>query len=105
MEEQRHGDAGDANSEAKAKAPLSADNDTSATGDADDAKVTALDDGLKYTLTAAQALQLFADAHRKVPSLRSIQRYCVEGTLRALKITTTYGQEWLINDASLNAFI
>ena len=79
--------------------------DTAATSVAGDAKVTALDDGLKYTLTALEAIERFAMAHRRPPSLRSIQRYCDEGTIRGTKIRTTFGQEWLINDESLMTYI
>ena len=66
--------------------------DTAATSVAGDAKVTALDDGLKYTLTALEAIERFAMARRRPPSLRSIQRYCDEGTIRGTKIRTTFGQ-------------
>lgn len=67
--------------------------------------VTALADDLKYTLTAGQALEQFATARRKVPSLRTIQRYCIEGRVAAQKIRTTYGSEWLINENSLTHLI
>ena len=79
--------------------------DPAATSVAGDAKVTALDDGLKYTLTALEAIERFAKARRRPPSLRSIQRYCDEGTIRGTKIRTTYGQEWLINEESLMTYI
>ena len=72
---------------------------------ASDAKVTALDDELKYTLTALEAIERFAKARRRPPSLRSIQRYCDEGTIRGTKIRTTFGQEWLINEQSLTTYI
>lgn len=69
------------------------------------AAVTALADDLAYTLTAGQALEMFALAKRKVPSLRTIQRYCIEGHLTAQKIRTTFGSEWLINEGSLAKLI
>ena len=78
---------------------------TSATSVAGDAKVAALDDGLRYTLTALEAIERFTKARRRPPSLRSIQRYCDEGTIRGTKIRTTYGQEWLINEESLMTYI
>src|SRR5690242_20403990 len=80
-------------------------NDTNAIGDAGDVKVTALDDGLKFTLTALEAIERFTKAGRKPPSLRSMQRYCDEGTIRGTKIKTTFGQEWLINEESLAKYI
>ncbi|MEQ1718767.1 MAG: hypothetical protein ABL907_22735, partial [Hyphomicrobium sp.] len=60
---------------------------------------------LRYTLTVGQALEYFAAAHRKVPSARTIQRYCIEGQVAAQKIRTTYGSEWLINESSLARLI
>ncbi|MEQ1695754.1 MAG: hypothetical protein ABL901_07925 [Hyphomicrobiaceae bacterium] len=78
---------------------------TSAIGDAGAATVTALADDLNYTLTVGQALEAFAVAHRKVPSPRSMQRYCIDGRIAAQKIRTTYGSEWLINSGSLNRLI
>jgi len=102
MDERRQdGDAGDATLN---KTSNSA-NDTNANGDAGDAKVAALDDGLKYTLTALEAIERFTTAKRKAPSLRSIQRYCDEGTILGTKIKTIYGQEWLINEQSLKKYI
>ncbi len=76
-----------------------------AVSDAGTATVAALADDLEYTLTAGQALGRFAAAHRKVPSLRTMQRYCIEGRVAAQKIRTTYGSEWLINEASLARLI
>jgi hypothetical protein len=102
MDDVRHdGDAGVASPN---QASNSA-NDTNANGVASDAKVTALDDGLKYTLTALEAMERFIKAGRKAPSLRSMQRYCDEGTIRGTKIKTTFGQEWLINEESLTKYI
>jgi len=98
MDEQRQDSvAGDANIN---PASISA-SDAAATGVASDAKVAALEDGLKYTLTALEAIERFGKARRRQPSLRSIQRYCDEGTIRGTKIKTTFGQEWLINEESL----
>src|SRR6476661_9041355 len=102
MDEQRYdSDAGVANVN---QVSISA-NVTTATGVAGDAKVTALDDGLKYTLTALEAIERFSKACRRPPSLRSIQRYCDEGTIRGTKIKTTFGQEWLVNEESLTQYI
>src|SRR4030081_2239745 len=63
-------------------------NATSANGDAGDANVTALDQGVEYTLTVPQAMERFALGQRKVPSHRSMERYCKEGLLRGRKIKT-----------------
>ena len=78
---------------------------THAAGVASDDVMSALADDLRYTLTVAQALECFAAAHRKVPSARTIQRYCIEGRVAAQKIRTTYGSEWLINEISLAKLI
>ena len=78
--------------------------DTPAISDAGGA-MSALADDLRFTLTVGQALDEFSSARRKVPSERSIQRYCIDGLLAAQKIRTTYGSEWLINDASLKKLI
>ena len=79
--------------------------DTTGSGDASAVNVTALADDLEYTLTVGQALEWFAKARRKVPSERSVQRYCIDGQLAAQKIRTTYGSEWLINETSLSKII
>lgn len=80
-EDRHHSDAGDANTY-----PASNSNTaTNANGDAGDAKVAALDDGLKYTLTALEAIERFIRAKRKPPSLRSMQRYLDERTTAAPK--------------------
>lgn len=104
-EEQRHGVASDAKATTSDQTPSSLANATDVSGVASDASVAALDDGIRYTLTAEQALERIGAAGRKVPSLRSLQRHCDEGTLRATKIKTTYGQEWLINETSLAQYI
>ena len=70
-----------------------------------DANVTAIADHVRYTLTVGQALDRFTAARRRLPSERSIQRYCIETRIAAHKIRTTYGSEWLINERSLDAFI
>ena len=79
--------------------------DTSDNGDASDAMLTALADDLEYTLTVGQALEQIVTSGRKVPSGRSIQRYCIEGRLAAKKIRTVFGSEWLINETSLAKLI
>ena len=79
--------------------------DTTAIGDAGGATMTALADDLQYTLTVGQVLERFGAARRKVPSERSVQRYCIDGQLAAQKIRTTYGSEWLINETSLEKLI
>jgi hypothetical protein len=111
MEPERHdSDAGDANT-------ISTNNNataTSANGDAGDANVTALDQGIEYTLTVPQAMERFALGQRKVPSHRSMERYCKDGLLRGRKIKTATIEddgrrvnrnEWLINEQSLDSHI
>ena len=60
---------------------------------------------LKYTLTVEQARERFLLAKRKVPSVRTLQRYGDEGTIAALKIKTMFGnvpgREWLFNEDDL----
>jgi hypothetical protein len=73
--------------------------------DASDAPVAALANDLQYTLTVGQARELFAAHNRKVPAERTVQNYCIEGSIASQKIRTTYGSEWLINESSLFAFI
>ena len=79
--------------------------DTTTIVDASAATMTALADDLQYTLTVGQALERFVADRRKVPSERSVQRYCIDGQLAAQKIRTTYGSEWLINETSLEKLI
>ena len=89
-------------------APHSAAPATSASSDASVAStstVAALANNLEYTLTVGEARSLFATHDRKVPAERTLQNYCIEGTIAAQKIRTTYGSEWLINQRSLLAFI
>ena len=74
-------------------------------GDASAAPVAALANDLAYTLTVGQARELFIQNGRKVPAERTLQNYCIEETIAAQKIRTTYGAEWLINETSLRAHI
>jgi len=104
----KHVDAGDAESpDTQPSASPSVENlpfqapDTIDIGDASDAALTALADNLEYTLTVGQALERFSATGRKVPSERTIQRYCIERRLASKKIRTVFGSEWLINEASL----
>ncbi|MEQ1519500.1 MAG: hypothetical protein ABL931_23745, partial [Usitatibacteraceae bacterium] len=81
---------------------------TAATGDAggaSSAPLAALHNELAYTLTVGQARSIFAEHKRKVPAERTLQNYCTEGIISAQKIRTTFGAEWLINEASLKAYI
>ena len=81
---------------------------TTATSGADGASavaVTALANDLTYTLTVGEARALFAERGRKVPAERTLQDYCREQTISAKKIATSFGMEWLINSAALEAFI
>jgi hypothetical protein len=89
-------------------APRSIATATTAFSDAGDASATpvaALVNDLAFTLTVGQARALFANRGRKVPAERTLQSYCIEGTIAAQKIRTTYGAEWLINEVSLLAHI
>jgi len=121
-ETRQHGDAGDANTVDVNTADASAatvsdgfaasdlqrkDDEHRHASDATSAFDVSLADQLQYTLTIKQAAELFARHDRKVPSERSIQRYCSDTpvSIRGLKIKTTYGQEWLINEPSLLAYI
>ncbi len=79
--------------------------DASVASDAAAAPVAALANDLAYTLTVGQARELFARHGRKVPAERTVQNYCVERQIASEKIRTSYGAEWLINEASLLAFI
>ncbi len=74
-------------------------------GDATATSVAALANDLAYTLTVGQARALFAERGRKVPADRTLQNYCIEGTIAAQKIRTVYGAEWLINENSLSQHI
>lgn len=85
--------------------PTAATTASTGPGDASDAPVAALANDLQYTLTVGQARELFAAHNRKVPAERTVQNYCIEGSIAAQKIRTTYGSEWLINEPSLLAFI
>src|SRR5438552_13267252 len=115
MHEERHdSDAGDATLSPTQTIPPSPTSDRAAIGDVGDASVTALDQGIEYTLTVPQAMERFVLTQRKVPSHRSMERYCQEGVLRGRKIkTATIGDdgrrvnrnEWLINEQSLDTYI
>jgi hypothetical protein len=92
-------------------APLNDAVETAADSGAGDASVAspapvaALANDLTYTMTVGQARELFAHRGRKVPAERTLQNYCVERQIASEKIRTSYGSEWLINEASLLAFI
>src|SRR6266849_3605048 len=111
MPEDRHDSgAGVATSSTNKKEQAPQSTDGVAIGGAGDASVTALDQGIEYTLTVPQAMERFALTQRKVPSHRSMERYCHDGLLRGRKIkTATIGDdgrrvsrnEWLINEQSL----
>jgi hypothetical protein len=113
MEPERHDSgAGVATSSTNKKEQASTDG--VAIGGAGDASVTALDQGIEYTLTVPQAMERFALTQRKVPSHRSMERYCHEGLLSGRKIKTAAigddgrrvnRNEWLINEQSLDAYI
>jgi hypothetical protein len=62
-------------------------------------------DSLTYTLTVEQARERILSERRRVPSSRTMQRFCIEGRLKARKIKTSFGSEWLINEQSLSALI
>lgn len=100
-----HGSVGDANGMDQSPSPVLTASIITTASDAGTATMAALADDLAYTLTAGQALECYAAARRKVPSLRTMQRYCIEGRVAAQKIRTTYGSEWLINEASLATLI
>ncbi len=72
-----------------------------------DASVAMADDSAEYSLTLKQVPEIFAQRHRQVPSERSLQRYCSADAppFKAKKIRTTYGQEWLVSEASLLTYI
>jgi len=65
---------------------------------------------VEYTLSIEEAQNRIAHAHRKVPAVRSMQRYCDEGKLLAIQIPVTYdnrthAKPWFINEDSLTKFI
>lgn len=81
---------------------------TDAISDARDAVAdapAALVDARTYNLTVGQAQQCFMEHRRRVPSERTIQDYCAKGQVDGQKVSTSTGQEWLINEQSLLAFI
>ena len=70
----------------------------------------AIADKIIYTLTVEDAQEQFAAAHREVPSIRSLQRYCEEEKIKGVRTPVSYsngthGSPWFINESSLNAFI
>lgn len=69
----------------------------------------ALDHDLKYTLTVEQVRERFLASRRRVPSVRTLQRYGDEGTIAALKIKTMFGnvpgREWLFNEEEVARYI
>ena len=103
------GDAGDAT--VGAVAPLKDENTLENKGVVTHDSVTtppkSLQTTLKYTLTIPEAQQRIIEARRKAPSDRSMQRYTNDPThiLKGMKVSTTQGQEILINAASLEEFI
>ena len=68
-----------------------------------------LPDLSKYDLTVGEALDVFVAQNRKVPSIRSLQRYCQDGRFDCYKLKTTRNgnpvHEWIINSTSLLSFI
>lgn len=70
----------------------------------------AIADKVTYSVTIEEAQERFARARRKVPSIRSLQRYCQDGLIKGLRTPVTYddgshAEPWFINDASLEAYI
>lgn len=68
-----------------------------------------LPDLSQYDLTVGEAQALFQEEHRKLPSIRTLQRYCQEGRFDCYKLKTTRNgnpvHEWIINSTSLRRFI
>jgi hypothetical protein len=65
---------------------------------------------ITYSVTIDEAQERFARARRKVPSIRSLQRYCQDGLIRGLRTPVTYNdgshaEPWFMNDASLDTYI
>ena len=85
-----------------AVAPVAASNDMA---EARHDAIHALAHDLKFSLTIAEAQSLFKTLRRRVPSERSIQRYCNDGLIAGQLIRTTYGREWLLNESSLVRYI
>ncbi len=107
------GDASDANltslgDAGVAKEPMATPNGE-AGGTGQDV-TAAISNKLTYTLTVEDAQDRFARARRKVPSIRSLQRYCQEELIKGIRTPVTYddgshGEPWFINEASLDAYI
>jgi hypothetical protein len=68
-----------------------------------------LPDLSKYDLTVGEALEVFPAQSRKMPSIRTLQRYCQEGRFDCFKLKTTRNgnpvHEWIINSTSLRSFV
>ena len=83
-------------------------NEAGAGADASDADAegsVVVVDHQKYNLTVGQAQELFHKQNRKVPALRTVQQYCKDRRIAAELVSRSNGQEYLINDKSLLAFI
>jgi hypothetical protein len=70
----------------------------------------AIADTITHSLTIEDAQQRFARARRKVPSGRTIERYCADGKIRGIRQSVTYangshGKPWFLNEESLDAYI
>lgn len=68
-----------------------------------------LPDLSKFDLTVGEALEAFQMENRKIPSIRTLQRYCQEGQIDCYKLTNTRNDnpvhEWIIDSTSLWEFI
>lgn len=68
-----------------------------------------LPDLSKFDLTVVEALESFQLEDRKIPSTRTLQRYCQEGRIDCYKLKTTRNgnpvHEWIIDSTSLWEFI
>src|SRR5215831_2021352 len=74
-------------------------NETDATGH-DQSRPAATSGDNDFTLTIEQAAELYAKAgHPR--TIRSIQRYCVNGHLDAQKVATTLGDKFLVTPQSV----
>src|SRR5262249_11478198 len=70
----------------------------------------AISDKITYSVIIEEAQERFAHLHRKVPSVRSLQRYCDEGLIVAIRTPVIYedgshGNPWFLNAESLEAYI
>jgi hypothetical protein len=68
-----------------------------------------LPDLSQYDLTVGEALAVFHEKNRRIPSIRSLQRYCQEGRFDCYKLKTTRNgnpvHEWIMNSTSLLRFV